>query len=846
MRSAYLIPILAIAAIVMLALPYGESEGATHSYQISGDVVLEEDTSYPADSLITVAPFTTIDLGGHILRVGANSSIIVLGDVSVTSANGHLVFGEKTTLTLNGLLLPVIEEGATVTFDGTMHTEVSLSGSRIHLETEGGDNVVSVSHGTATTDFHDMVVSLAPEKLGMSYKLAFTTIEEKENEIQDSEIVATKDTLIESGSPDDSIELWIDLTGFDVRKFDISKVTVTDTYRLSGIVAVTVIDGLDPVSITTTGNLKTLSISADSIIMERTVKGQLDQRVQVNDPEVSIVLDREAWLKILDPKSDPEEPPHVFRKIEVKAPSATVLKKNEEKRLTNLYAQLDGQNADYYRVLAGFDQGETEARFVANRVNMKSFSISFDLIANLTVDIDKITITVEDPEQQQSSAVIEDVVLGITGFDIMRLYSSYAKAGDVGPQEILDCCSKFEFDASGAKVSAKGEKPMDAELSAISAELLKDTRGINTMSVDADEAVIDTVYGGSTVHAVIDDLMLYIASNGSLSEVVDALMSSIHFTTDSATELEIGVSKVTVQMDSEDTDTVIVLDKASKTAPKQANCTGQLVYSTYSDTTTLSVNLSLLGYILSMEVHKNYTDPEGTLDLKLSGKDVSGAASFGFGGGISYSASLYIPWSLDLDYYGIDVETDGTDTTLTVSHGALDVNGYDYVTDGILNILPALHEGDFDTSLRVSLNDSLLQVYKDKRATDYNTYRNVDIECKLFSLGVHPGQPNKISFDRISLELIDKEGKAYNRDIEHLDIATKDDAPDALAEYAEMLFYAFVAASFFLVLALIGLRIRKPHLFKFNEFEDDERSGPGGKLRSNKNRGHRPPVSTPG
>lgn len=820
MKPIHFLPLLAIAVLAVLAVPSGESDASGY-FNIHGHVVLEENTVYPDKSIITISPFTSIELGDHTLDFGAGSDVIVAGDVTVSSGNGRLVFGQKSVITVNAIVLPVLEEGATVSFSGTLCTDVTLRGSEIFLE-NAGDNRITVAHGNTVTEFNDAKVSLSPDHLGFRYALSFSTIVKTVTDSSVGQVISVKRTVAEAGSKSETIALRFSLHGFQIVKFDIARIASTDTYKLSGVVSETIIDGIQPLSITSSGGIRTLDAAADSILIERKIKGELDQRILITDPELRIDLDAEAWRKVLDPSFDPTKPLQVFKSVDFEAPEATIEGHGEQRRITNLFADLEAQKNGYYRFEAGFDEGDAKARLVAATIKLASFSISRDLVANLSLVIDDLSVTYDDPQKGRYGTKMKDVLLDAIGFNIMNLYRSYARSGTIGPQEILDSCSRFDMSSVTAHVTTSGEHPLEADIAALKVVLMKDTRDINTMTIGAESVAAATVHGDSDVDAHMENITAYLSSTGSMTEVVDALLSRVHFTTDSSTDLEIGISKATVVMTDDDTVTRITADRASASAPKQAACTAQLTYSTYSDTTTLSMNISLLGYSLAAQIDRTYSDPVGKLALKASGRDISGVATLSFGEGIGYSANLYVPWSLDVDYYGIDVEADGKDSALSITRGTLAVNGYDYRDSGILRIVPALHNRDFDTSMRVSLGDSLLKVYKDHRETEYNTYRDIDIGIKEVVLGIHPDRPPAISLDRIEIELVDGEGKERHREIHHLDIANEDDGPDFLSDYAEILLYILTAAIIAMVAALVYLRIKKPHLFKLNEADDGE------------------------
>ncbi len=249
-------------------------------------------------------------------------------------------------------------------------------------------------------------------------------------------------------------------------------------------------------------------------------------------------------------------------------------------------------------------------------------------------------------------------------------------------------------------------------------------------------------------------------------------------------------------------------------------------HSMYSDTTTLSARIFTLGHTVTAQVHDTYTDPEGRLDVVLSLRDVTGSVTVEYGGDTEFTANLSFPWTLDFYYYGIEFRTVATNTALSLTHGEIDIDGFDTASNGILEMPFYLTNSDFDLSFRVLADIPSFVVYTDEDATLHSSLTDLEAEVKKVSVELRRGDTLHIGLDEPFLSYIDSDGTYTEESLKHLDISKdlsgEEEGKTLLEKIMGWILVPCILETVALYFGITYLKFKKPELFKLQEMSRSE------------------------
>ena len=822
MRAMIISTAVLAAVLLLLVIPADQGSDAAKPVILEGDIVLEEDMVFEDGSIINIMNGTSIDMASFSIDFGRDSDIVIIGLVSITCGTGSITMGEGTTVVIDAHIIPGPDEDAVIRFDGTVSMEFSIwNGLSIEFAPAGDDRSIHIKERTTTIAITDPSLRVSLVIDGLGYSAEFSTFSKTVRSYDGDELISTDTTIMDGNGENCRIEFTRTLLGIRLSALEFYSLSDVERFESTGNVSATTVEGFGPTEIGIDGHVMHIITRADSVSLERTGPENDGYCAIFRDVTLATYIDLDELAKAFDPERA-DDHGHVFRALELRSPEATVQSEGGEPReLTDLYIVLDGSSADYV-IEAGFTEGDETTVLTATEIDVQSFGIATDLKVDLVADIGIITLVKTVGGEEASRLTATDSALGAIRLDAVALYRSYAKSGSLTLQGILDSCDRFSLDIGEMIYDADGDGATDATLRKMSGILTVDGRGVNTLTLNADYLLAQFPYKEGEVEVLAGDVLIYAESTGSLNELADAFLSRVHFTEDTRAEIQLDTGSLAVAYLVGNDAFQIRSEKIASTAPRHACLSLSVEHSMYEDKTTLSANISCIGYFTTLDVLSEIEDPAGEFDLQLRGADLAGSFTMSFADGISFGANLSFPWTLEADYYDIAFQAEGNGCGLALSHGALDVDDYDYRGQGIIAIISAMENNDFLISTRASMTADEVVVYTDDWQTVHGRATDFELDIRTASFELQRGVQWRLLLESLELDLVNSDGSKYTRYIPVVDLVS-DLSGESSEPWVEAnsgaLAYVFAGGCAAVIVGIAALRWRRPELFKFNEDE---------------------------
>lgn len=840
MMSKTTLILIAAFAMMLCLVPLNDQSDAdirTMSHgvvTISGDVTLTEDRTFDDGSTITVAVGTKLDISTYTMDFGAGSNVIFLGKTTIISQYGKIVMGEGSSFILVGAVLPGMPDKVTYTFDGTVtvdNTGIMGSGATVAFVPDTDDHAICVSWKTTDMHINDPKFTYkysanSSSNTGTTTEIvSFSTADIVETSYDDGKMISVNTIKVVAYDTETTMETTVTTNGAVNSKMRFSEIKSTTHYEDSDVTSMLHITGMGITTIAGNSDfIATLDSSAINILIERTTAGTTDSKTTFTTTTLNAELDLTEVQKLLFP--DEGEGVDIIRYMEFTARTGTIEKASSDKvtSITDLTLTIDGRDTATNFLTLEFTEDNVVNTVVAGKADVTSMAITRSLVLDLDAAIPYVKID----RTREGSCIqhidVEELAIFTDNLDVMSLYTIYSKEGKLTIQQLLDYSEKLSVSASTLREDSDGDGRTDTTALGLGAVLEVDTRGKNTATVYFDELTTQAEYGASMADVHVDKTEIYMESEGSLSDCLDAFTKGIHFTDDAHSEFQLYNAGFVVIYPDEKGSYTIQSTKSSDSSPKYASLTMSIDYSKYLSETTIKGNVSAVGYTFILQREASYTDPEGTASVDFRTTDLSGAFSMAFKDGMSFSANLYMPWILDVTYYDIVFRIIGDDASLTLTHGNLAIDGYDYANEGILAMLDKMAHNDFSLDTRVSLTATDMEVYKDSHEVALNSFSDVELEIRNVSVVLKREDSLKASLERTRLSLAYEDGSELDRELKHLDVVRDlsgaEPEPSFIEKNAMYLLIAFSSISSVLVIVLIYLRIKKPEMLQLTEGQE--------------------------
>ena len=369
--------------------------------------------------------------------------------------------------------------------------------------------------------------------------------------------------------------------------------------------------------------------------------------------------------------------------------------------------------------------------------------------------------------------VMEDLASDMSGFDIKTVYDIIAETKTISVQQLIDSSNSLGMSVASISADIDSDDAYDATLSNVRASLNKSILGQNTMSFGFEElaTTIELEKGTVDVHSGASEAV--IITEGSITECIDAFLYGVNFSTETRAEIHLSNESLLVEYRNGENYLSIANEKMFSASPQYVTMVLSMEYSDYKDTTSLSGRLSSIGHSIVLYDKSVVNDDGGIVHLTLETDEVSGGFEVDYAEDVSLSANLFMPWKIDFSYYDVEFKIESSDSITSLTHGTLDVDGYDQKEEGLLAILPAIKDSDFTYDTRVLLSSGDMSVYGNDGTTVLNSYGNTEIGIKKALVDLKRGDVLNVSLEKLDLSITDQDGKVTEKSLDRLDV-TKD------------------------------------------------------------------------
>ena len=369
--------------------------------------------------------------------------------------------------------------------------------------------------------------------------------------------------------------------------------------------------------------------------------------------------------------------------------------------------------------------------------------------------------------------VMEDLVIDMSGFDIKTVYDIIAETKTISVQQLIDSSNSLGMSVASISADIDSDDAYDATLSNVRASLSKSILGQNTTSFGFEDLVttIELEKGTVDVHSGASEAV--IITEGSITECIDAFLYGVDFSTETRAEIHLSNESLLVEYKNGENYLSIVNEKMFATSPQYVTMVLSMEYSDYKDTTSLSGRLSSIGHSIVLYNNSVVNDDGGIVYLTLEIDEVSGGFEVDYAEDVSLSANLYMPWKIDFSYYDVEFKIESSDSLTSLTHGTLDVDGYDQKEEGLLAILPAIKDSDFTYETRALLSSGDMSVYGNDGTTVLSSYGNTEIGIKKALVDLKRGDVLNVALEKLDLSITDQDGKVTEKSLDRLDV-TKD------------------------------------------------------------------------
>ena len=833
----YLMVVVAVAAVLLLSpiIFDGASADITQNTgektaTLSGDVVLTKDLKFSSGTAVTIENGTNIDAGGYDIIFGEECAIVVKGDMTLTCHGGSVKMGAKCVMMLCGLVFPALDTEVVYTFDGQIVVDdspLSEDGSVMKLVPSGDDHCLHATLDGTVISAEDPEMHFIVNKDGAEVKIGFASLSSVMKEYSEEELIQTSTVTVIPRNPSFALGFIADLDGIRVKELDPKEIHSVTVHEGTGAVDKVDILGIGHTSFRQT-NHDTVEVktSAEQAILTRESDGKVDSVTEFDNIYLEFEVDEKAIMddlmemvkfhKIIGDEN-------ALKRLYLTADSETTTDSTGMvvSYCTDIVLNINGDGSAKYYMTLTFKQGDDKFSLSCDQAVIKTFGITSNIDIDLDMTIPKLVAEKRSPEGLLYKITSDDTRLQLTDFGLMALYDIYARNGKVTVQEVLDNSEKVYVASSKLDLDIDGDGDIEISFGGLEALICENSRGMNTLTVGMSTFDIQGPYKDGTGKIHLDNAQIYMESNGSVSEVIDAFTSGIHFTTDVHADIQINISGISVDYQERAIEMGLITAPRSQTSPASMLISLTLEHSMYSGTTTLDGDVSTIGYELTLERHEDFYKPRGSQDLVLHTYDLSGSFRAVYGDKVEFQVDIHTDLLLEVTHYDIEFQVDTKDSTISINHGLLDVEGYDSSQEGMLAVINDMSNHDFLVSARLAMVAKAIYIYKDSGTVLNNEFFDPDISVKQIALDLVRGDHRLISLDRFELSVLKTDDTLYERTIDHLDmykdLSDKPVEPSFLEEYAKYLLAIFVIASGALVVVLLYFRFKRPELFRFNE-----------------------------
>lgn len=825
-----IIAIAILAAILApAALMSSETDADIVDVNIGGNVVLEEDVKYGDGLNVLIDPETTLDLNSHTLEFGKDCRIAILGLVDIKCTTGALILGEGTLMFADALVIPALNDDLKIEFNGTISIDrIDTSLKYSFSPTVEGEGITA-DHGDITSVIKGLEadITLSLSDMALKYNIQFDSLERTEPQYgKEGEHISDR-IIIVDGGPEGccKLDFTIGLTGFDVTDLQIYEVTVKLVTLESGETNIFKVSEIGPTSIVAKGDIRGVKTHIGEFSMIRAEKEDVKESRVFKDIVLEADINLANLIEALNPLGTHG---NILAKLSLTCAEAEIKAGIISKDLTDIYVTLDGSD-DEFALKMGFTDHNNVYSVVANGFDIKSVSISTDLRISIEIDIADLDIVHNNSGTLVAEAKFINLALSVDELRVKALYALMEDEGSLSPQIILDNCDRLSLTALSAMLDYDGDGHNDLNIGNFAFVMEEDARKIDTITMNVGIMLGSAPLGDGLIVLDAMDLTLYMETNGSIAETVDAFILP-HFTEDTYASIEMDAARLMMTY-AKDNDVVSFnVYRVNESSPRVASMTLAISHSMYNETTTLTTNLACLGYHLEFFINKPFEDTGDTLKMKFRATDANAAITTSFGEEVTFGANIYMPWTLEFDYADIEAQFEGKDTSIDISHGVISVDGYDGRTMGILILPVMMRLGDYSVSMRPNISVGELNIYVEGWSVLRDQFLDWELGIRNFDLELHRNDYRHIGIEEFDLRLAYPDGSTFKRYIPSLDLDTDlsgEEKPESwIDENAMTLAYVFIAGCIAVLVAILVVGIRKPHLFKFNEGDGEERSFP--------------------
>jgi len=844
MRKLIIAIAILAAVLAPAALLSSEADADIVDVNIGGNVVLEEDTKYGDGLNVLIDPETTLDLNSHTLEFGKDCKIAILGLVDIKCTTGSLVLGKGTIMFADALVIPALTDDMKIEFDGTISIDrVDKSLVYSFAPTVEGEGITA-EHGDIKSVIKGLEadITLSLSDMALKYNIQFDSLERTEPQYnKKGEHVSDRIIIVDGGEGGCCrLDFTIGLTGFDVTDLEVYEVTVKLVTLDSGETNIIKVSEIGPTSIVAKGDIRGVKTHIGEFSIVRTENDKVQESRVFKDIVLEADINLANLIEALNPLGTHG---NVLAKLSLTCAEAEIDNGMIKKDLTDIYITLDGSD-DAFALKLGFTDGDDVYSVVADGFDIKSISISTDLRISIEIDVAAMDVVHTRSDVKKAEMKFTNLALSVDELRLKALFAIMEDEGSLSPQIILDNCDRLSLTALSALLDFNGDGHNDLSVREFAIVMEEDARKIDTitMSVGVILGSAPLLDGLITLDAL--DLRLYMEIDGSIAETVDAFLLP-HFTEDTYASIEFDTARFLMAYAKDNELIDLNIYRINESSPKVASMTITLAHSMYNETTTLATNVACLGYNLEFFISKPFEATGDTLEMKFKATDANAAITTSFGEEVTFGANIYMPWTLEFDYDDIEAQFEGKDTSIDISHGVIDVKGYDGKTMGILILPVMMRVSDYTISMRPNISIGELNIYVDSWSELRDQFLDWELGIRNFELTLHRGDSRHIGIKEFDLRLAYPDGSTFKRFIPSLDLDTDlsgGEKPKSwVDENAMTLTYVFTAGCVAVLVAILVVGIRKPHLFKFNEGDGEERSSPS--LYRRADTGRREPTS---
>ena len=792
-------------------------------YNFTGTTVLTEDLILDEQCEVNVSNGAVIDLKSYSLKIGEKSVVTALGAFTIESDGGKIIFGDGSSLVLLGMAVPLLREETEITFEGTLSSSYG-SGMTVTFVPAGEDHGVHTVQGYRTLTLNDPVYTFGKVSGGLEMVAGFSTAVSVDRTYDGETLLATKTTEYIPDDVNRCYDIIFSLNGAEVKSLDIKDIIITAYYEKTQITRTVSILNMDPTDFTISGSkVCHITTGAETVVLEQYTAGNKDWDDIMKNLAVSVDVDPAVVSEYILYSNDTKVDLLRMLKLRIDVETSDTIHYNEDKErhLTDISIIVDASDADDSFFVMNSKEGNVTHSLTASEAEISTLSLSRQLVLDLEAVIPEMQY--RDTEDGKVIRQIDGTNLDVTAsdFDLKNFYFDFCETGQFKIRYLLDNSNILRVEADSISIDFNGDGSKTVNVNGLFAQLNRDGREMDTLTARFSDCSMVLPDEDGTLTAEIGSTQLYMFSNGTLTECIDALVSDIEFTDDAHTEIQLTNAGFRIGKVSDDGYYEVSSRKLTQSSPATSSLTMAVDYSTYLDRTTVSGKLSMIGYSLKLITHTDHTDPEGATDIAMDTDGLSGSFDLILGDEVSFTVGMSIPLMIDLTYYDIATQIDCSDLTLSLSHGILDVKDYDSSKEGVVTMIKKLKQNDFRLDTRAQLSAGTITIYQDGRSVVFNEFSDVEIESRNAALDLKREEMLDIAFTKLHFSLVDKYGELLSKSWDHMDfskdLSGREEGKSFLEENAYYLMLIFSVASVILFLIIVYYRIKRPELYRFND-----------------------------